>query len=718
MLATLLSYVPASLLFVLLGLVVYVKERSNKTYQAFANFCYAFAIWLAFLCGGDLSQNPQVSVWFVRFGSIAGTAVMPLFMYFCTLFPRRSGRRSAQILKVSWVIASFFILVSPTPYLIPSVSLTDGSAQPTNLNLLYVVQSMYLLVGYLLAVFFLISKYRSGGSIEKKQIRIVAGGMLLAVLVNISTGFILTYFRLSGAWSNAAGSVSLLLFAAMTAYALVRYKMFNLRPSIVRTVAYTITIVLASGLFTVGLLIMGSLFSSDLHTALQSKMVLAELVFMMLVIGLTFTPLRLAIRTLTEKIFLQGTYDTRTVLEKLSSILITSKDLDQLIHKSTHLLTETLHPTVYALIVWDGSRIYRSFDTGNVIDELGGERVLRKAANELKTNQPVVLAQKTETDVFTSPSGVHIEIGMNIGDNNRLTATFLLGEKKSGQSYTNEDISLLRISAVNLGIAIEDALKYEQITQFAETLKAEVKKATRKLQVANDELHALSVAKDEFMSMATHQIRPQLTAVRGFIEIMQQSSQDEEQDELLEMSNTGVERSMRIIADMLNLSRFSTGTLSIDKRSLDLVQMIEHEQRALMPLAKTALVDVTNSTTIKKAMAKVDEVKLREVIANLCHNAIQYSPQNSTIDMRLEAVESGWQFEVRDHGIGVKREEEERLFAKFYRADSAKDKRPAGTGVGLFLAKTVVEAHGGRVYYRRPSDGDGGSIFGFWIPTV
>ena len=112
----------------------------------------------------------------------------------------------------------------------------------------------------------------------------------------------------------------------------------------------------------------------------------------------------------------------------------------------------------------------------------------------------------------------------------------------------------------------------------------------------------------------------------------------------------------------------------------------------------------------------IDEAKIREVVMNFADNALYYSHEGAKIDVKLHVDENNQAiFEIIDTGIGVSLEDQSRLFTKFYRASNAKRQRPDGTGVGLFLAKKVISAHGGKVLF---SSVEGkGSTFGFSLPV-
>ena len=110
----------------------------------------------------------------------------------------------------------------------------------------------------------------------------------------------------------------------------------------------------------------------------------------------------------------------------------------------------------------------------------------------------------------------------------------------------------------------------------------------------------------------------------------------------------------------------------------------------------------------------VDENKLRQVMMNMIDNAIYYTPKGGTVTVQLYTTEKNVVFKVKDTGIGVPKEDQHKLFTKFYRAQNAQQARPDGTGIGLFLAKKIITAQGGAILFE--SRENIGSTFGFSIP--
>jgi signal transduction histidine kinase len=187
-----------------------------------------------------------------------------------------------------------------------------------------------------------------------------------------------------------------------------------------------------------------------------------------------------------------------------------------------------------------------------------------------------------------------------------------------------------------------------------------------------------------------------------------------QQKHLLEEAFISSERMVRLIGDFLNVSRLQTGKFVIDKRPVDLAKLVAQELEGLTPNATARNLKFIYKKPKNIPILDLDENKIQQVIMNFSDNALYYSKENSTIKVSLRVVDGQVEFTVKDSGIGVPADQQAQLFNKFFRATNARKQRPDGTGVGLFLAKKVIDDHGGKVMFE--SKENKGSMFGFQLP--
>lgn len=294
---------------------------------------------------------------------------------------------------------------------------------------------------------------------------------------------------------------------------------------------------------------------------------------------------------------------------------------------------------------------------------------------------------------------------------------FLFMGPKRSRMYTPYDIGMVFDIKNELAIAVQNAASLEAVKELNAHLQQRIESATEELRSSNAQLRGLDTAKDEFVSMASHQLRTPLTSVKGYISMVLEGDAGKitkMQRQLLREAFTSSERMVRLINDFLNVSRVQTGKFLIDRRPIDLVKIVKQEVKALETTAESRDLQLKLEVPARPVIVSIDEGKIRQVIMNFIDNALYYSQPNKDIQVSLRVFPHEVRLEIMDHGIGVPARQQAHLFTKFFRADNARTQRPDGTGVGLYLAKMVIDGHGGKVIFA--SKEGQGSTFGFRLP--
>jgi len=227
----------------------------------------------------------------------------------------------------------------------------------------------------------------------------------------------------------------------------------------------------------------------------------------------------------------------------------------------------------------------------------------------------------------------------------------------------------------------------------------------------------IDAAKDDFISMASHQLRTPLTSVKGYISMLVNGDFGRltaEQKRVLSEAYISSDRMAFIISDFLDVSRLQTGKFELQKTPTHLGEVLDLEIRQLEISATARDINLIYQPTTDLPTVDCDPNKIRQVMMNMIDNAIFYSPSGSKVEVSLYRHNRQVVFTVRDHGIGVPKAEQHRLFEKFFRATNARKARPDGTGVGLYMARKIIVAHGGSIIFE--SQENVGSTFGFRLP--
>lgn len=293
----------------------------------------------------------------------------------------------------------------------------------------------------------------------------------------------------------------------------------------------------------------------------------------------------------------------------------------------------------------------------------------------------------------------------------------VLGPPAERAAYATAQRATLAMIAQQCALTLMAQQCHNTTQQFQQQLTQAVDRATRQLRASNRRLRELDAAKDEFVSMASHQLRTPLTSVKGYISMVLEGDAGEinaTQRTFLTEAFTSSERMVQLIGNFLNVSRIRTGNFTIDFHPGDVAALVAQSIESIQLIAERhhLRVDYRPREVIPPLL--IDENKLRQVIVNYIDNAIYYSPGADVITVRLY-TKDGWVVcTVQDHGIGVPQGEQRKIFTKFFRAHNAQLQRPDGTGIGLFLAKKIVLGHHGElIFHSREGQG---STFGFRLP--
>ncbi len=255
------------------------------------------------------------------------------------------------------------------------------------------------------------------------------------------------------------------------------------------------------------------------------------------------------------------------------------------------------------------------------------------------------------------------------------------------------------------------------------TLKERYRALALRLQEANQRLQELDRQKTEFLSIASHQLRGPVAVVRGYASLLKEGAYGALPaaiGEIVDRIEQAATAMAQMVEDFLNVTRIEQGRMHYEMRHFDLADLVQEICRSYRQQAQEK--GLSFSCSIKPAAEGYsyygDAVKLQQVISNLVENAIKYTTEGSVaVTLRREVKpQPAYCIEVQDTGIGIPPEELPSLFSKFHRASNAQETNVAGTGLGLYVAKKLVEAHGGTI--RAYSEGRGkGSRFCVLLPV-
>ena len=243
--------------------------------------------------------------------------------------------------------------------------------------------------------------------------------------------------------------------------------------------------------------------------------------------------------------------------------------------------------------------------------------------------------------------------------------------------------------------------------------REELQKLAKELEAANAELKKLDQLKSDFLSFATHQLRSPLTVTKGYVSMIIEGSYGQTNDAVLEKLKRvydSNDKLIKLVDDFLNLSRIEQGRMKYDFRRGNLDDIVGEVAGELNDAARKKGLELLWQKPIPLLPQTIfDASKIHEVIYNLVDNAIKYT-QNGKIWVKTEKVGSYLRISVRDTGIGLEADDAEDLFQKFNRAGQGYKVNIQGHGIGLYVARQMVEAHGGRIWVESPGPRQGSTF--------
>jgi signal transduction histidine kinase len=214
----------------------------------------------------------------------------------------------------------------------------------------------------------------------------------------------------------------------------------------------------------------------------------------------------------------------------------------------------------------------------------------------------------------------------------------------------------------------------------------------------NRELKELDALKDDFVASVSHEFRTPLTSIRGYAELLldpETGPLNDDQRRFLGTMNRSSERLLRLVGDLLFIAQLDATSLCLQPAPLSLSQIVEDAVDAARPAAEAKSLLITTEITDQPELIG-DEARLGQLLDNLITNAIKFT-QTGTVTVTLRTHERHAEIEIRDTGIGIPTAEQQRLFERFFRSSTANAYAIQGSGLGLSIAKAIVQGHGGTI---------------------
>lgn len=731
---TILPLISAVCVFAL-GFFVYYKNRRSLVNFTFFLFCLAITIWMfgtfmMFL----MRDNPAMAAFWDRV-VYSGVIFIPAIMLSFALAITKNNKFNARfgLMVIGYITSLIFLPIVFSPQFVNGVFVYEWGIH-TKAQVFHHIFLAYFVV-YLSFFFYIVGQYyfKIASGLEKLQIRYIFLAFFILAIFG-SMGYLPAYGVSILPFSYLSG----LVFSLIIAYAILKYRLMDMRIVARAFLVYFadsvyVFLFYCSLLFALPL-IWGSVYS---YYSFLAGIVIAP------VFVLSIFYFDRLIKFILDKYFFYALYDFQRTISKLSSELNNYSDLDKIINLIVDTIKEAMglnRAGVLLIDKKDGQIHYKiakviGFDITNgisLVQDTFLTRYLKKSAKPLVREELLLLARDT-ADKKQSTSFLNLEKEMRhieaylclpLISGKELFGIIVLGRKHSGDPYTQEDLNLLSTLANQAGIAIDNARLYAESKNFNKLLQRKVDEQTKELKARAIHLEKLLKMREEFLDIASHQLKTPISVIRGTISMFKDGSMDklpkEEQKKFLDNIYHKTEKLNVIIADILRASEIDTEDFKIDPKTAqkarveDILKSVYDDLKEMAQDKKVKLSLNLPAKPTPQILTSIDF--LEQAFYNLVDNAIKYTNKGEVkVDLSVGAGEVI--IKVSDNGIGIPENDQKKMFEKFSRAKNAVNMYTDGSGLGLFIVKRIIEAHSGGIVGFKSVLGQG-TVFTVKLKTV
>lgn len=686
--------------------VVFRKGRKVRSTLYFWLVILAATLWAITILVTDLlAINSQIVLW-SRLSFATSALVVLLLYFFSRYFPEeRLGNRVAAIFAL--VITGLFVALSLSDRIVldyTSAGTVFGWGQPVFL--------IFMLVGFSVSLYQMYRTYRRlKHTLHGFQILYVLLGLSISIGVAVGTNLILPLLHI--AEIRFLGPLAMVVFLTLTTYAIVKHRLMDIRLVLRKSFIYAGLSVFVFVAYYVTVWVDQHIFGG-LHTpgAYLSAVVITPL----FLVG--FALIGRVLRHIANKYFFTGLYDYQGTVDQFASQISQTIHL----HQVTSLIVETIQGAMR------NDNIAIALRTGPKAQSLTCERLIGfeerlidpflkkhlQSRLDAGLKKPVVAGEPvTPTDSL--PGGDYLkkemkQLGIAVilplvvkGSVNSLV---LLGDKLTREAFTKEDMDLLKTLANQASVAVENARLYS-------SMEVVVAEQTRELHEKNRHLQDLLKMKSEFLSIASHQLRTPLTAIRGLLSMQADGDLDklpvkERKDAQLHMLESA-NRLSNIVNDLLDAMELEGGNLNFKFEPANISEIIDNIIAELKPNYDRKGLYLKLRPPARHATIEADPRMLREALENVIDNAEKYTNKGG-VEIELITSDNVVTITVKDTGIGIPESDKTRLFKKFSRGEKSTFQHTDGSGLGLFIAKNVISEHHGEIALDSAGEGKGTTV--------
>lgn len=412
-------------------------------------------------------------------------------------------------------------------------------------------------------------------------------------------------------------------------------------------------------------------------------------------------------------------------LQKTSRLISTTLDEKEIFKRlEQSLVAELGFEKILILLYDEHKKINCHAHLGFIQDEI--QKILDQLPRQAQLNEVLeqgrilssINSHKDKKESIVRLFEVEHFIFSPILNQNGIIGMVFVGNRSNTSALTAGDEELISILANQIGQSLENARLFEQVFRSRQNLESKIQDRTKELASALEEVQKINKTKSEFISAVSHELRTPLTSIKGYASLLMTGKLGDipkQVKERLEKINIHSDNLVKFINDLLDIARIESGRIELSLQKCDLSSLIENTHDLLTPQMKEKNIRWTSQADKNLPEIYADKSQIERVFINLIGNAVKFTPDGGTIGIAAQKINGEIIVKVSDTGIGIKEEDLPRIFNEFYRVENPINENVKGTGLGLTLAKKIIEAHQGKIWVT--SKLNEGTTFHFTLPV-
>lgn len=682
-----------------LALTIFIRSRRNPINVFYNLIVLSVACW-AFLYGMlELSIKPNDALFWYYLTYVAGSLIASFFFYFSFVFPsqEQSFTIADHLMACGFPVILLYLLADP------QILVREITPEPSGWSIVlgkpaFWTYSLWLSLLMGRAFIHLYKKYQRAVGRPKMQLRYVLFGTAISTLFGSLFNLVLPGIgNTQWIW---LGPLFTIILVGSTAYAIIKHRLMDIRMIVNRAIVYSIFLIVTLALYTMVVLTSQQFFK-------DTTGVVTSLLIGSVLIALGLEPLRKFIQNTTDHIFFKGEFVTQQLLATVTDAFSSIADLEKRLHTVANRLATDFRAERVAFWIFtqDLSQIALKVLEGNPMPSEDftpdtmlqyftassvGEyvRVSQRRDSLMYDEMDSPLSGQTDPDplllmAFEEMKRLGMRLILPIFSKDTLVGLLLMGSKRSGELYFNDDLKLLGIIAQEAGIAIDNARLYHRLEQQMEELKT---MQTHQL------LQSAKLATiGELATNIAHEINNPLTSILGFTTLLLKvTDESDPRRKDLKIIESETLRSRDIVRNLLDFAR----SKEPKKEPVDINEVIHNTLVLIRYYAEKSNI-VINEEYQEVPKVAVDVNQMKQVFINMIKNAMEAMPHGGQLGIKTRWLLDEQQVEIllEDSGCGILPEHLSKIFDPFFTTKG----ETVGTGVGLAVSAGIIKRHGGDV---------------------